>query len=299
MKVLSCYLGFLSIVFLAFLQGCTSYQLQNAEVYGVPSRNPVKITENREPLSFMASPWFSMNKNKPLSAYIEGHSDVNSKGVYELNPVPGEDYFIEPEDVNRYHYSGNNFLWHIPEAQGGVDLDLALTKHFCVYGGFNFAQMNQRDLLGKRFGVGFFSQSENSAVRFDISMRYQDFMYDVEYLKIENHDGQRRVYVIRDENIDTQSNLDFSLTLHSLHKPVNYFLTLNFGNQNYFSFTPSEAILQELDHSVTYAGFGAGLFMNLSKDIRIIAGARYTIYNEEHGTTSMPDFFIQQDFSLF
>lgn len=298
MKKLSCFLGFLAIIFLTLFQGCTTYKLQNAEVNGVPTRDPVKITENREPLSFIASPWFSINKKKDFTAYIEGHSDVNSSGVYVLNPVPGEDYFEEPDGVNRYAYNGNNFLWHIPEAQGGIDLDLALSKHFCVYGGFNFAQMNQRDLLGKRFGVGFFSQSEHSAVRFDISMRYQDFMYNVEYLKIENYSDQKRVYVIRDSNIDTQSNLDFSLTLHTLDKPVNFFMVITLGNQNFFSFTPSEATLTELQHNSTYTSFGAGLFTNISKDIRIIAGARYSIYNE-HGLTSMPDFYIQQDFSLF
>lgn len=298
MKTLSCFLGSLAIIFLTLLEGCTSYKLQNAEVYGVPNRDPVKITENREPLSFMASPWFSMNKNKPFTAYIEGHSDVNSKGVYVLNPVPGEDYFEEPDNVNRYQFNGHNFTWHLPEAQGGIDLDLALTKHFCVYGGFNYAQFNQRDLLGKRFGIGFFSQSEHSAVRFDVSMRYQDFSYDVEYLKVENYTDQKRVYVIRDSNVDTQSNLDFSLTLHTLDKPVNFFMVFTLGSQDFFSFTPNEATLTELEHSSTYASLGAGLFTNITKDIRMIAGARYTIYNE-HGMVSMPDFFIQQDFSIF
>ncbi|MGE5431906.1 MAG: hypothetical protein ACM3QX_12570 [Syntrophomonadaceae bacterium] len=288
------YAVMLTIIF----QGCSAYKLQNAEVYGVPNRNPIKITENREPMSFMANTYLSFNKNRPLTANIDEHSNINASGVYELRPVPGEDYFEEPENVNRFNYNGNNFLWHIPEAQGGVDLDLALSKHFCVYGGFNFAQFHERDLLGKRFGIGFFSQSENSAVRFDVSMRYQDFIYDVEYLKITDAHGQRHVYIYNENNTDTESNLDFSLTLHSLHKTVNYFLTLSFGSQDFFSFTPIDGTLQNIEHSCTYTTLGLGLFTNITKEFRIIAGARYSIYNEQ-GRTSMPDFFIQQDFALF
>lgn len=300
MKIRCLKSGLLIAVLVFASSGCSSYKLQTAQIDGAPAKNPIKITENREAYSFVANTYLSVNEKRTLSANIDGHSDVNAYGVYQLNPVQGEKYYTEPANVNNFPFKGNNFFWNIPSVQGGFDIDLALSKHFSINGGLSLSAVNDRNLYGKRVGIAFFTQGQNSAARFDVGLKYQDFFYDVEYIEQMDklfYENDKVVYLHHYVDKNSEANLYFSLTLNSVNKPLDYFLNISFGNQSFFSFSPRGDfdILPPIEHSTGYASISLGFFRRISEESRIIIGARYSTYDET-GKTSFPDFFIQHDF---
>jgi len=103
--------------------GCvtpTESLLQQIDVNGVPIRHPIRITENREPGNVNIRANLSFNNKNNLTTQSDKHTKVNEQGVFQVDEVAGEDYFLEQNNVNRFNFDGNNVSWNIPIFKPGL-----------------------------------------------------------------------------------------------------------------------------------------------------------------------------------
>ncbi len=55
----------------------------------------------------------------------------------------------------------------------------------------------------------------------------------------------------------------------------------------------------DFEYEESYQAFSLGIYQNVFDSGRIIIGYKYTIYNDKKDNFSIPQGFIQYDFSLF
>ena len=78
--------------------------MQTAEVFTPTIEQPIRITDERSSNSVIMRPTFYLSQKEFIGLNTGTHTKVNEEGVYELEPVPGQDYYIESDSVNIYEY---------------------------------------------------------------------------------------------------------------------------------------------------------------------------------------------------
>jgi len=309
--LLALVLSFLSV-------GCTvtttTPKLQNAEQFAAVNNNSIKITKDEAAGDFIVRLNVTKNRDKIMSTKIDGHTMVNENGIYEVEPVEGEDYFIETAGVNTNEFSGNNFHWKVPELQANFEIEVNVTSNFSVYGGTTFASVDQVDLNNFNFGLGFFREENDWAIRFDLSAAYYNSRTDFEYVRVEDkpftEDATRRVYFFDESITEKFFDLNFGLTVNTRNPDwiINGFLNYNFGQHSLFDYetTPvtfydwlksSEGKRFELEE--IYHTLSLGLYKEIESLGSLIGGVRFTKFTDAEGKLFHPNYFLQFDFHLF
>lgn len=160
--------------------------LQKVDVIGSSIKNPVKIVEKKERGNIDFSFNLSVNNSRELIGRIDGHTEVNENGIFELEPVDGEDFFLEYKDINQFEFKDKNFNWITPSLTSQFDLDFAFSKNFALTFGTKYSGYEDENYWGHSLGLAYFSQQNDWAYRFDLFFRYQKMLYDVTYVRTEN-----------------------------------------------------------------------------------------------------------------
>ncbi len=303
----------ISILLLIIFSGCgtTTPQIQSVHLYGAGNRNTIKITkdESQDDLTIRFN--LSMNRDKVTSALVEGHSNVNKDGIFEVEPVEGEEYFIEKAGVNVNKFEGDNFHWRLPEFQTNFELEYNFFSNAAIYGGASYARSVGYDLYGYNFGIGFFREENNWAIRFDIAGTINDMIAEVEYIRVENKpltdNNTRKVYLFDQFSKEKYLNMNLGLTINTRNSDwfVNGFLSYTLGWQNFYDIKTKPVTIgdflqpDDLSYDDSYHSIAIGLYKEIDTIGKLIAGARFTKYTDLKGRLFIPDYFIQFDFDIF
>ncbi len=200
---------------------------------------PTHVTINKIAGDITVSPKFMFNTLKYIDSSIEDRYQ-NTIGL------PDKTYYRTPE---------SNLEWRLPAVVAGVDIDAAASNNFAVFGGIQYSNYGNGDLIGGNFGIGIYSQGKNPAARFDVGMSFQKYFYDavtiVQTKTTTDGHTVEDLFMFHDRGNTTNLNPFFSFTLNSSNEeePVNYFLSLNYFTQKLLNFEPRE-------HYIDYTLFG-------------------------------------------
>lgn len=273
-----------SISFL--LSACTTITdtlyIQNVDVRGPINQPPIRVT-GKDSTFLTVSPKFFINSNKSYSGLIEGHTPVNSGGVFQFDTITsdnGKTYKVTP-DVNRYEFEGENLNWTIPDYFVGLDLDIAISRKVALSGGFTLSEKDRTNLYGYRAGLGFFSASGNIGIRFDGGVIWQKYSYDAASVIVrEEHPDfgstSPEVIFYRDKGSSTNLNHYLSLTLNTLYEqlPVNFLINVGYSGQSLVNYEPHDAddnfhLFDPYYHVEDMRGESYVSFVNLSPGVYV------------------------------
>lgn len=245
--------GFLSLLILSslYVTGCTiikqSVFLQDVNVDGPINQPPLHITSGQKKHSITFSPKIYVNTNKNYTGLTEGHTNVNSSGIFQIDTVvnsAGNKIYRESV-YNSYSYDGENLNWKIPDLSVGFQVDIALSDHFAVNGGINYAEINRKKMVNGSVGIGFFTEKKGSAVRFDFGLLFQNTYYKtssvvITYLDPVFGSKSSEVAFYLDRNKSTSTDLYGSFTYNTVSKksPVNFYLSLSYFGQTLMDYQP-------------------------------------------------------------
>ena len=306
------FLILLTLLSALFYFGCTPTvsNFQEAEVFGPHINNSVKITEEKERGDLDLNLNFSINNVSKISSSLDGHTKVNSNNIYELEPVAGEDYFLERANINIYEFEGENLTWELPKVHGLVNIDLALSNHFAVTGGVSYSKYNSENFWGNNFGVAFFDYSNDWSYRFDWNVSFQEMRFNSFYVTAEDKElsgnETRRVYLKMDTKKEQYGDFSFMLSINSNKEnwPINVFFSYKLGSQTFYETSIDNILFNgrrigDFEYEESYQAFSLGIYQNVFDAGRIIIGYKYTIYNDKKDNFSIPQAFIQYDFRIF
>ncbi len=298
-----------AITFLIF-SGCTSTvsNLQEVNVTAMPNRTAVKITENRKPQSFEIRANASFNNSKLYETKGEGHTDVNENGIFEVDPVQNENYFLERAGVNNFEFDDYNVKWSIPRWQGNLELDFKVNDNLVLNGGIHYSELNGKSYWGENLGIAFLDESEKYGYRFDLFGRYNQVSLDALAVVSEREfsNGTRKVYFSQKQFDEDYFNLGMMFTLNTKNRDwfINYFFSYSLAwqtlyNLNIDDFNIASSESSTFDYMESYHTITAGVYKTLFEGGRLVLGARLMKYSDSKNNFTMPDFFIQYDFILF
>ena len=293
------------------MQGCTIEQsLQNLGVEGPPALPPIHITADSTADMIHISPHLSFYGQKTTSGRVDGHTKVNSKGVYAVDTIVtaiGATY-KETSGANTLPFWGRNVSWTLPSYTLGVDLEYNLTKRFSVTGSLDYANQNAKDFLGGSLGLalrgwnGQFGTHVEAGVRFDETALTADEVVAVGNI----FTSDRVVYFFRDQerktSVDFYAALTFATTKESWL--VNGFLSLGYCSQSLRTEMVNGSGLNsssgQIGAAADFTTVAPGLSFSVGPDMRLLAGVRFVwISNWDDLTPAhlvLP--FVQMDISL-
>lgn len=238
-------------ILLFLVEGCAvvkqSVFLQNTEISGPINQPALHITENQKKNTITFSPNIFINTQKNYKGQVNGHTNVNSSGVFQIDTIYNGDgtvnYKESPE--NKYVYSGQNLNWSLPNVQVGFQIDVALFDHLAVSGGLNYSESNRDKLISGNAGIGFFTDKDNSAVRFDIGMLFQNTFYTTSSVVITTISpafGSDKSYVsfFRDRGNSTATDFFSTFTYNTTGRDnlVNFYFSLGYFGQTIMNYKP-------------------------------------------------------------
>ena len=289
----------LALIFLS-LTGCTTIEqtiyLQKIDITGPMDNPPLNITTERKQGSFTISPRFTINDNKQINGKIEKHSYVDNQGIYRVDTLfnnDGSRYYKE-SNLNSQEFNGNNLKWNLPSYSAAVNMDYAVGNHVALNMGLNYSVQNQDDFLGGNAGIGFFSEKDGSAFRFDAGIMWQSLSYEAWTVVITEEkplfgSASTTVDFFKDRNKSTNWNPYASLTFNTSSKntPLNFFINLGYFSQTLFDFEPSSpnpeyyplgiTVIrndQRGESTTSFLNLSTGVFINMTEKSRVILGVR-------------------------
>ena len=300
--------GMCAGAFIMSMQGCTIEQsLQNLGVEGPPALPPIHITADSTANMVHISPHLSLYGQKTTSGRVDGHTNVNSKGVYAVDTT-GIGTYKEIKGVNTLPFWGRNVSWTLPSYSLGVDLEYNLTKRFSVTGSLDYTSQNAKDFLGGSLGLalrgwsGEFGTHVEAGVRFDETALTADEVVAVGNI----FTSDRVVYFFRDQerktSVDFYAALTFATTKESWL--VNGFLSLGYCSQSLQTEMVNGSGLNsssgQNSASADFTTVAPGLSFSVGPDMRLLAGVRFVwISNWDDLTPAHLAFpFVQMDIGL-
>jgi len=317
---------FITAIIIFLLSSCTTITdtlyVQDIKVKGPINQPPIRIT-GRDSFTFTVSPKFFINSNKKYDGLIEGHTPVNSEGVFQIDTVisGGETNYKITPNVNKYDFEGENLHWSIPDYFIGLDLDIAISKKVALTGGFSLSGKDKTNLYGYRVGLGFFSASGNMGIRFDGGLIWQKYSYNASSVIVreENPDfgsSSSEIIFYKDRGYSTNLNHYLSLTLNTLYDdlPFNFLLNAGYSGQSLVDFEPHNTDddyyhlfdpyyrVEDMrgEAYVSFINLSPGIYVNLNEWSRLVFAVRF-FFELDLESSSNSNFIIpmfQFDLSL-
>lgn len=314
MKIMLILIIVISVLFFGCTVSTTTPKLQSSNQFSAVNNNTIKITKDESAGDFNLRLNVTKNRDTRLKTKIDGHTKVNEFEIYEIEPVEGEDYFIERAGINSKEFTGNNFQWNIPELQTALEIEINVTENFSLYGGTTFADIDQVDFNNFNFGMGFFREEKNWAIRFDIGGTYYETKTEINYVRVEDKpftgDVTRRVFFFNETQNEKFFDLNLGVTVNSRNSDwfVNGFINYTFGQQKFIDMelTPvtfydwlKSSENKKFEYDETYHSLAFGLYKEIESLGSLIGGVRLNKYTDAKGNLFTPNYFLQFDFQLF
>lgn len=300
------FVYFILFGFIIFFHSCfeTKVFVQQIEVEGPMVQPMTKITSNKNVDDIETSFRVLMNSKKNVDINTNGHTLVNSEGVYEVEEVPGETYFRENDGVNLYQYGGNNTSWKMPEFQFGVNMDVPLSHYFAFTAGLDYSNINSSSYWNGNLGIGLFKELKNTAWRVDAILNMTNLKSNVDYVVTRQLAGSddRDVYFYTKNVEDTYFDYKFMLSFNTknIEFPTDFFFNVSFGAQKFFDKNVLTVYDEgQLDLTNSPVNFGFGVYKNISPQTRIILGTTINNQTQRHPALAYPVYFLQFDTKLF
>lgn len=271
-----------------FLPGCISVQdqlfLQSIEVEGSPGQPPVHITGA---------------DMKEGSVHASPHLSLGSGTV----TAPLENQYEGPVTSTLADFQSKGLKWKLPRVSFGIDIDYAVSNKAALSGGISASVGKGRQFTSLYGGLGLYSASPNTAVRFDIGLQYVDVQYKGATVLFRTVGGgpQDTIYYL-DQGKDFHLNLYANLTLNSAKEDqfLNWFLQVGISPQTLTSFVPNDVSSggpgpyvvsdQRAESSVLWLSATPGLYFDLGDNRRLVFGAR--VMKELLFESSKPSFVV-------
>jgi hypothetical protein len=287
--------------------------LQDIEIDGPVSQPPLHITKGQKSGTVTVSPKISINSQKSVTGRIEGHTNVNSQGLFQVDTLFRGDgtWIYQESNANIYRYNSNNLKWNLPDASMGFDLDLCLSDHFALSGGLNYIVINQNSLVGGSVGLGVFSEKDGHSFRFDGGLLWQSLYYDAATVMVTTTEPPTgptttEVTFFRDRDKSSSVNFFTSFTYNSAFNdfPVNFFINLGYFSQSLADFEPGETDIRHYPFSYTtkiledtrgeastaFFNITPGIYTDINQFSRLIFGVR--VLNETQLVQSSESLYI-------
>jgi len=290
----------ISIISVLLINGCTTVNetiyLQDIKISGPVNHPPLHITQGQKRKSVTISPRFSFNSINSLSGKLEGHTQVNDRGFYQVDTsfIDNKTWEYKESNANRYDFKGENLKWNIPDGSFGFDIDFAISDKVALFGGLNYVVQNQRDLLGGCAGLGYFGEQENYSTRFDMGVTWQNMYYDASTVivtSIYDDNILRNSYVTFYRDRDKSSSINFfgSFTYNTAFDdfPLNFYLNASYFSQTLFDFEPGETNTEYYpfgykrevvdargEAKAAFISISPGIYQNIGNMGRVIFGIK-------------------------
>jgi hypothetical protein len=258
--------------------GCGTVQetiyLQNVEVQGPVSQPPIHVTtKSTGAKSVYLTPRLSINNKTSVSG---------SLSPQYWGQVPGA--------LRDFRKKGLN--WKLPRVQLGFDLDCALSDSKALMFGVSQQVIDQHSLWDGYAGIGFFGREENSAVRLDLGVQFQEISYDaatvLERTTTPSWGGSwTETYFFLDTDKDTHLNLFATVTFNSIHDDwlANPFFQAGFSAQKLTDFSPRNSKEEtgfytyirtdrRAESSAFWLDAVPGVYFNVGQSNRLLFGVR-------------------------
>ncbi len=282
--------------------------LQKIDLRAPSIKNPVKIVEKVDTARLDLNFNFSMNNNNKYQTNLKGHTKVNEKNIYELEPVVGEEHFLEHKNVNIYDFKGKNLTWKIPSLIGSINLDFKSSKLFVVTLGAEYSKYRTKEFYGFNLGLALYHNLENLGLRFDAFVKNQEVFYNLQYIKAEKYDNNvRKVFVIKQRKKDNNYNMGYMLSMNTKFPEwfLNIFASYSFGWRTLYDISPArvfaikDIVSGKFKLSSYYSSFSVGLYQNDLSFGKVILGYNITNFNIGDKNLLLPGLIFQVDFNLF
>ena len=173
--------------------------------------------------------------------------------------------------------------WTLPSIEAGIDFDFPLSRSISLALGAGTSDKH----WGCNAGFGFRSQNEGTGVRLDVGFEWQSLTYDVNYLQATTTTSifgtvSDTVAVHRSESA---SHGDFyaALTVNSVRPvgAVNFFVQFGYAHQTLYDVDSEFMIFpffgwsDKTTVSCSNLSILPGLYIDLTRTMRIVAGARF------------------------
>jgi hypothetical protein len=291
----------------------------DADIVAAPQPVPLHVTTPESKHAFTISPSVSIGTGKTMTGDVEGSPPSRAAAFYPVDTARGQGGQL----LSIRRVPQDNLSWTQPDYSIGLDLDYAGSSVALALGA-NIASAGGVDLWGAHGGLGIFGQTKGGmGVRLDMGVSWQAASYDVESVVITttSWDFLSQSSTDTGRYVDTGDEAKFgyyiAMTFNSAGEdwPVNGFLQVSLARQTLFDFEPSsratyvfpfpvdvanEPSGAEVSTAVSVVSLTPGLFTNLGKDIRLLAGARVWWDMSETITSGAPGVhpFLQVDFIL-
>ncbi|MCF8265607.1 MAG: hypothetical protein K9I99_13990 [Melioribacteraceae bacterium] len=289
------------LVFVIIFSACSSTKIQQVIVESPIPASSIKIIRNKTANDLEINTNISINSKKEFSGNIGGHSNVNEDGVYEVEKIIGQDYFIEKQNVNRFIYTGQNLEWRAPDIQINIDVDYTITDHFAITAGLNFGNVENKTLLGKSLGLAIFDEGKNGGYRVDLKAQFQRQNFDLELIEQESFafKSERKVRIFKAAGDANFRNYSVGFSYNTISNwPIDFFGNLTLGYHNLYSAVNPYTLTEELDEKF-YTSVSAGIYSDLFDITRLVAGVRHTSFSGESNNFGVTNYFIQYDILVF
>lgn len=310
----------------SILSGCTTTDytlyLQDVTVKGPIGQPLVHITNNNLERPLRITPHISFNTNASLGGRIDGHSPVDSTGTYRVyTTVDSSSHvvtFHESPGSNTQSFTGQNLVWKMPSASFGLDVDYTASRHVALSAGASYSTVDGDGLWGYNVGLGLYSESEFSAIRFDGGVKWQELLYEASTVVVRKEsDGTTssdQVGFFRDRGKSTPRDFFAAVTFNTKHADwlLNIFAQAALSKQSLAKFQPriieplllyppifSPAVIvhdQRAEFSSTFVIFTPGVYFDVDPTVRVLAGTRISVQTEIND--SSPGTFVLPFFEL-
>jgi hypothetical protein len=181
--------------------------------------------------------------------------------------------------------SSGKIHWALPRFEGGFDFDLLLSQSVSLTLGAN----TSANLWGFNAGLGLHREDADAAVRLDLGFQWQSLSYDIDYVlttKTTSPFGESE----ETQNFHKRASAshgDFygSLTVNTKNQlgSLNFFLQLGYTHQTIFDINTQVLVFpfwgwsNKASLSSSYFVLTPGIYFDLSKSLRIVAGAKCSL----------------------
>ena len=273
----------------------TATHILNTKIDGPMTDIPIHVTTPNTPHTATLTPFFSLGTKKPFIGDVEGSTPWQQYGFYPRDTV----YSANGKKTVVRRIPDHNFTWNPSSMVFGGDVDI-VGKCSAFSGGLVFSRIGGATNMGGHVNVGIFAAERNVGVRFDVGVEVGRVYSQTSSVAVTTHELKSwwctstwtDTMFYFDEVSQTRFNYFAPLTFNTAFDrfPANVVVQGAVHVQKFFSYAPSQRYSQaylmlipcdqssskeEVSLSSVCFSLAPGVFVDITKRIRLISGARF------------------------
>ena len=295
------------VALLVTLFGCAETKdvtlfMQDLQIHGPIAEPPIHLTEPSGGGEIRIMPRFFFSPYRSTEGRIDGHTNVNGAGVFEVDTIYQQDggvAFHDSGNSNLFEFGGRNLMWGFPTATVGLDADIGISSGVALSLGGHYSNIENEGVWGYRVGMGIRQVKESVAWRLDFGWQWETLVYDATTVITERPEsgGPSTVYFYQDEGKSTTGRFFAGITINSANPDwtVKPFMQAALTNQAIaevqpgtpaeykwilppFFFVPLNQDVSDKrgEFLPTFVHVTPGVFLNLNDAVRLVAGVRFS-----------------------